>query len=123
MSQAGINAAFYLRISMPKRQKTLVSSRRRGRLQTDVCSAFCTSQSAWDCSEQEFSKSSASKSTLQVALCGVGGTNFSATLDSPQLKILAQIWACLHLQTHPGRWKSLVGVSLLMEICSYRKGY
>lgn len=37
-----------------------------------------------------------------------------------ELKLLAQIWADLHSQTHPEGWESLIGVSSLTEICSYR---
>lgn len=47
LSQTDINAAFYLRISMPKRQKTFFSSLGLGRLYTGVCSTFCTSQLTW----------------------------------------------------------------------------
>lgn len=68
-------------------------------MQTDVCSAFSTLELAWDWSQQE--PSDPGQQNLRVVLCAVRGTNFAATLQSHQLKILVQISACLHLQTHP----------------------
>lgn len=113
LSQTDINAAIYLRISIPRRQKTFLSSQKT----KDILQFLGEGKVVYWCLFyiQHFTvnvvlsglfrigttKISTSKPMLEVVFCGARGINFAAILDSYQFKTLVQIFPCLHLQIHP----------------------